>query len=84
MCTNLALTTLGTGHYEAGVGQVTLAVLGAVDVGATALHLNAACLDGCIDGHGVSAFGFLGSTVALDLSTFGITAQKYKHTQRNI
>lgn len=80
MCTNLALATLGTGHYEAGVGQVTLAILGAVDVGAAALHLNAPCLDGCVDGHSISAFGLLGSTVALDLPTFGITAQKYKHT----
>lgn len=70
---HLSLSTLGAGHDEAGVGQVTLAVLGAVDVGATALHLNAVCLDGGVNGHSIGAFGLLGSTVALDLTTLGIT-----------
>lgn len=70
---HLALSTLGAGHDKARVGQVALAVLGAVDVGATTLHLDAARLDGGVDGHGVGAFGFLGSTVALDLTTLGIT-----------
>ena len=83
MCTDLALSTLGAGHDEAGVGQVALAVLGAVDVGAAALHLDAARLDGGVDGHGVGAFGLLGGAVALDLTTLGITAQRYKNTERN-
>lgn len=79
MWTNLPLSTFGASHDKAGVRKVALAILGAVDVGATALHLDAACLDGSVDGHGVGAFGFFGSTVALDLPTFGITVQRYKH-----
>lgn len=84
MWTNLALSTFGAGHDEAGVGQVALAVLGAVDVGAPALHLDAVCLDGGVDGHGIGAFGLLGGAVALDLTTFGITGGRYKHTQKNM
>lgn len=76
MWTNLAFSALGASHDEAGVGQVTLAILGAVDVGATALHLNATCLDGSVDGHGIGAFGFLGSTVALYLTALGIAGQR--------
>lgn len=71
--TNLALSTLGTSHDKAGVRQVTLAILSAVNIGATALNLNATRLDGCVDGNGVGAFGLLGSAVALNLATFGIT-----------
>lgn len=82
MWTNLALSTLGAGHDEAGVGQVALAVLGAVDVGAATLHLDAVCLDGGVDGHSIGAFGLLGSAMALDLTAFGITGQRYKHTKK--
>lgn len=75
MWTNLALSTLGAGHHEAGIRQVSLAILSAVDIGATTLHLDAACLNGGVYGHGVGAFGLLGSAVALDLATLGITVQ---------
>lgn len=71
--TNLALSTLGAGHDKAGVRQVTLAILGAVDIGAAALHLDAICLNGRVDGHSIGTFGLLGSAVALDLPTFSIT-----------
>lgn len=71
--TNLALSTFGAGHNEARVGQVTLAILGAVDKGAATLHLDAICLDGCVNRHGIGAFGLLGSAVALDLTTFSVT-----------
>ncbi len=84
MCTNLALSTLGARHDKAGVGQVALAVLGAVDIGAATLHLDASCLDGGVYGNGVGTFGLFGSTVALDLPTFGITGQRGKHKQRKI
>lgn len=70
---HLALPTLGAGHDKAGVRQVPLAILSAVHVGPTALHLDAARLDGRVDGNSIGAFGFLGSTVTLNLATFGIT-----------
>lgn len=74
--TDLSFSTLGASHDEAGVGQVALAVLGAVDEGAAAFDLDAVRLDGGVDGHGVGAFGFLGSAVALNLPTFGVAGEK--------
>lgn len=70
---DLALATLGACHDEARVCQVPLAVLGAVDVCAATLHLDASCLDGGINGHRVGAFGLLGCALTLDLTTLGIT-----------
>lgn len=70
---HLSLATLGAGHDEAGVRQVTLAILGAVDIGASTLHLDAVRLDGGVNGHSVGAFGLLGGAVTLDLTTLGIT-----------
>ena len=69
---HLALPTLGAGHDQAGVGQVALAVLGAVHVGAPALLLAAARADGGVDGHGVGALGLLGRAVTLDLTALGV------------
>lgn len=74
--THLAISTLGTSHHEAGVRQVALAVLCAVDVGTSALHLDATRLDGGVNGYGISAFGLLGSTVALDFTALGIAWQR--------
>ena len=71
--TDLSLSTLGASHDKAGVRQVTLAVLSAVNIGATALLLSATCLDSCVNGNSIGAFGLLGSTVTLDLTTLSIT-----------
>lgn len=79
--THLSLSALGARHDEAGVGQVALAVLGAVDVGAAALDLDAVRLDGGVDGHGVGAFGFLGGAVALDLPALGVATEKDTSTE---
>ena len=69
---HLALPTLGAGHDEARVGQVPLAVLGAVHIGAAALLLAAVGADGGVDGNGVGALGLLGRAVALDLTALGV------------
>lgn len=73
VCTNLALSTFGPGHDKAGVRQVPLAILSAVDISAATLHLSATSLDGRVNGNGVGAFGLLGSTVTLDLPTLSIS-----------
>lgn len=73
METNLAFSTFGASHDETRVWQVTLTILGAVDVGAATLHLNAACLDCGVNGNSIGAFGLFGSTMALDLTAFCIT-----------
>lgn len=81
--THLALSALGAGHDKTRVRQVTLAILGAVDVCATTFHLCSSSLDGSVNWHSIGAFWLCGSTVALNLPTLGIAKQRYKHIRLN-
>ncbi len=69
----LPLSTLGARHDQSRVWKIALPILGAVNICAPALHLNAVCTDSGVYGHSIGALWFLGSTVALYLTTFGIT-----------
>lgn len=76
METNLAFSTFGASHDKARVWQVPLAILGAVDIGATTLDLYAACLDCGVNRNSIGAFGLFGSTMTLDLTAFCITGRE--------
>lgn len=76
--TDLPLATFGARYDEAGVGQVTLPLLGCVDERAPALDVQAVPTDGGVDGHGVGALRLLGGTVALNLATLGIAEREIK------
>lgn len=71
--TCLALFTFGACHDQSRVRKISLPILSAVHIGAPALYLNAVCTDGGVYGHSIRALWFLGSTVALYLTAFGIT-----------
>lgn len=81
--TDLPLATFGARYDEAGVGQVTLPLLGCVDERAPALDVQAVPTDGGIDGHGVGPLRLLGSAVALNLATLGI-AEREKNIRKKI
>lgn len=79
MPTDLSLATFGACYDETRVWQVTLPLLGCVDVSAPAFDIQAVPTDGCVYGHSVGTLWLLGSAVALNLATLGIAEKENKN-----